>query len=148
MSIRPNVHSGKCPFWKIGFRGNVHSAKCFLGKCPFWKVFFGEIHSIRCEHIFTKCKSTVLDELKFLFKKIRAQINLLSGTNDLKVLQQGVQQNCYFAHPENLLFARLGDENKTVTAKTINTLQKIRYTEEGSQEKERDPVREFDLAQV
>ena len=34
MSIRPNLHSGKCSFWKKGFRGNVHSAKC-----KFWQVY-------------------------------------------------------------------------------------------------------------
>ena len=33
MFIRPNVHSAKCPFWKMSFRGNVHSANC-----TFWQV--------------------------------------------------------------------------------------------------------------
>ena len=38
-------------FWKIDFRGNVHSAKCRLhsAKCPFWKMGFrGNVHSAKC----------------------------------------------------------------------------------------------------
>ena len=33
MYFRPNVHSGKCKFWKISFRGNVVSGRCFSGRC-------------------------------------------------------------------------------------------------------------------
>ena len=39
----------------------------------------------------------------------------------------------------------LGDENKTIKAKAVNIIQKIRYAEEGNQEGERDPVRKFHL---
>ena len=88
---------------------------------------------------FDECKSTILDEPKLLFTEIQAQINLFSGTNELKALQQ----NCYFAHPENLLLAMLGDEDKAIRAKAVNVIQKIRNGEEGNQEGERDPVREF-----
>ena len=54
-----------------------------------------------------------------------------------------MQQNCYLAHRENLLSAMLGDEDKTRRAKAVNVIQKIRNGEEGNQEGERYPVREF-----
>ena len=39
----------------------------------------------------------------------------------------------------------LGREDKTVTAKSVYIIQKIRYAEEGNQEREWEPVREFHL---
>ena len=49
MYFRPNVHSGKCKFWKKSFRGNVLSAKC-----TFWQVKVLENNS-NCNYIlFTK----------------------------------------------------------------------------------------------
>ena len=52
---------------------------------------------------------------------------------------------CYFAYPENLLLAMLGHEDKAVGAKSVNIIKKIRYAEEGNQEWELEPVREFYL---
>ena len=60
------------------------------------------------------------------FFLIQAQINLSSSTNELTALQQSVQQNCYFAHSENLLLNMLGIVDKTVRAKAVNIIQKIR----------------------
>ena len=88
---------------------------------------------------FDECKSTILDRPKILFTEIQAQINLFSGTNELRTLQQ----NCYFAHRENLLSAMLGDEDKTIRPKAVNVIQKIRNGENENQEGEQDPVREF-----
>ena len=56
---------------------------------------------------------TTLGGLKNLFTEIQAQINLFSGTNELRAMQL----NCYFAHLKNLLLAMLGDEDKNVRAK-------------------------------
>ena len=63
-----------------------------------------------------------LDRPKILITEIQAQINLFSGTNELTALQQSVQQNCYFAHPEILLLAMLGDEDKIVKAKSAHII--------------------------
>ena len=74
MSIRPNVHSGKCPFWKIDFWGNVHLAKCtfwqmsilenrFSGKCPFGQM-----------HILESVRSG-----KCIFWQVYVQRNVYSG---------------------------------------------------------------------
>ena len=56
-----------------------------------------------------------------------------------------MQPNCYFVHLQNLLLALLGYENKTVRAKAVDIIQKIRYAKERNQEGEQDPVREFHL---
>ena len=56
-----------------------------------------------------------------------------------------MQQNCYFVHLQNLLLALLGYENKTVRAKAVDIIQKIRYAEERNLGGEQDPVREFHL---
>ena len=77
-----------------------------------------------------------MNGLKILFTEIQAQINLFSGTNELRALQQ----NCYFAHLKNLLLAMLGDEDKTLRARAVNVIQKTRYAEERNQEGEPDPV--------
>ena len=79
------------------------------------------------------------------FTEIQAQINLFSNTNEFTALQQSVQQNCYFADPKNFLLAILGDEDKTVRAKAVHIIQKMRYAEEGNQVREQDPVRKFHL---
>ena len=73
---------------------------------------------------------TILDGPKVLFTEIQAQINLFSSANGLRALQQ----NCYFAHLENLQLAMLGDEDKTVTAKAVDVIQKAKYAEEGNQD--------------
>ena len=82
-----------------------------------------------------------MDRPKILFTEIQAQINLFSGTNELRALQK----NCYFDHLENLLLVMVGDEDKTVKAKAVNVIPKIRYAEVGNQEGERNPIREFHL---
>ena len=40
----------------------------------------------------------------------------------------------------------LGDEDKTIKAKAVNIIRKIKYADEGNQEGERDPVRKFHLS--
>ena len=42
-----------------------------------------------------------------------------------------------------LLLARLGDEDKTVGAKAVNIIQKIRIPKDGNQEEEQDPAQKF-----
>ena len=39
----------------------------------------------------------------------------------------------------------LGDEDRTVTRKAVHIIQKIINAEEGNQEGERDPIREFHI---
>ena len=43
------------------------------------------------------------------------------------------------------MLAMLRDEDKTVRAKAVNVIQKIRSGKEGNQKRERNPVREFHL---
>ena len=93
MSIRQNVHSGKCPFWKIAFWGNVHSAKCtcwrvyveenvHLGKCPFGQVFFGEMSIL--EGVF---RGDVQDQ-----KKINQKMQLLKHFWTRPVCKGGLKE--------------------------------------------------------
>ena len=67
------------------------------------------------KHIFTKCKSAIFNAPKLLFAEIQVQINLFGGTS------------VDFVHPENLMMAMLGDEDKTVRAEPVNVIQRIRY---------------------
>ena len=113
-----------------------------LDSCQVYCIIVGMYWRI---HNLTKPKSTILKGPKNFFTEIPAQINLFSGANELTALQQSVQQNCYFAHSENLLLAMLGDEDKTVRAKALHNNQKIINAEEGNQEGERDPVQKFYL---
>ena len=55
-----------------------------------------------------------------------------------------LQQNCYFAHPK-IAFGNAGDQDKTVKARAVNSIQKIRNVEKGNQEREPDRVRDFHL---
>ena len=81
-------------------------------------------------------QKTILGGQKIHFTEIQPQINLFSGTHELRALKQ----NCCFAHLENLLLAMQGDEDKTARRKAVNGIQKTRNAEEGNQEGERYPV--------
>ena len=59
----------------------------------YWKTYFN------------KTANNNFGRTRNSFTEIQAQMSLFSGTNELIALQQ----NCYFAHPENLLLAMLGD---------------------------------------
>ena len=85
------------------------------------------------KHIFTKCKSAIFNAPKLLFAEIQVQIKLFGGTS------------VDFVHPENLMMAMLGDEDKTVRAEPVNVIQRIRYAEEGNQDGKRESVQEFHL---
>ena len=63
----------------------------------------------------------------------------------LSILQQSVQQNCFFAPFENLLLAMLGDEDVNIRAKAVRMIVKIRHAQEGQSEHVK--VREFHLPQ-
>ena len=60
---------------------------------------------------------------KLFFAEIQTQINLFSGTNELKALQQ----ICNFVHSEYLLLAMGGNENKIVRAKAVNVILKNQF---------------------
>ena len=51
---------------------------------------------------------------------------LFSDDSLLPIIQQSIQHNCYFAHPENVLLPMLGDDNKAIRAKAVNVTSKIR----------------------
>ena len=58
-----------------------------------------------------------MDGPKILFEKICFQRGLVEGTSLLSIIQQSVQQNWVFAHPENLILAMLCDEDVNIGAK-------------------------------
>ena len=78
-------------------------------------------------------------------KTLCSQRELFEGTSLLSILQQSVQQNCFFAPPENLLLAMLGDEDVNIRAKAARMIKKIRHAQEGQSEHVK--VREFHLHQ-
>ena len=82
---------------------------------------------------------------KISFYRNLSSNKLIFGTNELRALQQSVQQNCFFVHRKILLLAMLGNESKTVRAKADHIIQKIIQSKKGNQGQERDPVREFHL---
>ena len=73
---------------------------------------------------------------------------LFESTSLLSIIQQSVQQNCFFAHPENLRLAMLGDEDVNIRAKAVKVIVKIRHTEKAHKgQSEHVKVREFHLPQ-
>ena len=56
IGFRGNVHLAKCTFWQVSILENSFLAKCpfgqmyiHSGKCPFWKIAFrGNVHSAKC----------------------------------------------------------------------------------------------------
>ena len=77
------------------------------------------------EFIYTKYKSTIIDETKVLFKQSNPMQKLFSDDSLLPVIQQSIQHNCYFAHPKNVLLIMLGDDNKAIRAKAVNMIFKV-----------------------
>jgi len=55
---------------------------------------------------------------------------------------KSVQQNCSFAHPENVLLTMLGDSDKTIRSKAVRIIKKIRRANTYS------TVRDFHLPKV
>ena len=102
-------------------------------------------------HIQVKYENTIMDGASILFQEIQSQKTLFKDSEELQVLQQSVQQNCYFAHPENVLLAMLGDNGKIVRAKAVKLITKIRRTGSSSTDSSQSPnpsVREFHLPQL
>ena len=82
------------------------------------------------------------------FEEICSQRELFEGTNLLSIVLQSVQQNCFFAHPENLLLAMLGDEDVNIRAKAVRMIVKTRHTQEAHEgQSENVIVRKFRLPQ-
>ena len=99
-------------------------------------------------HIQIKYKNTLMDGPKILFEEICFQRELFEGTSLLSIIQRSVQQNCFFAHPENLLLAMLGDEDVNIRTKAVRMIAKIRDTQEAHEgQSEHVKVREFHLPQ-
>ena len=81
-------------------------------------------------------------------EEICSQRELFEGTNLLSIVLQSVQQNCFFAHPENLLLAMLGDEDVNIRAKAVRMIIKTRHTQEAHEgQSENVIVRKFRLPQ-
>lgn len=102
-------------------------------------------------HIRVKYENTIMDGPSILFQEVQSQKTLFKDSEELQVLQQSVQQNCYFAHPENVLLAMLGDNEKIVRAKAVKLITKIRRTGSSSTDSSQSPnpsVREFHLPQL
>ena len=55
---------------------------------------------------------------------------LFSDDSLLPIIQQSIQHNCYFAHPENVLLIMLGDDNEAIKAKAVKMISKIRRKNE------------------
>ena len=125
----PNVHQ-QYTWQDIKFCQNLISCQVYCW-CTLGNSYFKNI------------QNKILDAPKIVFTEIQALTSLFSGTNELRALQQ----NCNFAHLQNLLLVMLGDfahlqnlllvmlgeEDKTVRAKALIVIQKIRNAEEGNQ---------------
>ena len=60
----------------------------------------------------TEYKNTLMDGPKILFQEICCQRELFKDTGLISIMQESVQQSCFFGHPENLLLAMLDDEQR------------------------------------
>ena len=82
-------------------------------KVKFFATYINIFGVYRKAHTQVKYKSSVMDGLKILVEEIQTQKILFAETEELSFIQQSVQQNCFFAHPENLIQAILSDLNKS-----------------------------------
>ena len=93
MYFRPNVHSGKCKFWKISFRGNVISAKC-----TFWLMYIqASVHSGRCNFKQVFIQADVISG-KCSFWQMYIQASVHSGKCDfwqMLILEKGSSGKCF-----------------------------------------------------
>ena len=62
------------------------------------------------------------------FFNLVQRITQLSNEEVKRVSLQNVQKNVFFAHPENILLAMLGDDNKDVRKQAVSRVQAIRET--------------------
>ena len=70
MGFRGNVHSAKCTFWQVSILENVHSGKCLFGQMYMLEsVRSGKYFSGKCtfrEMFFWRCKDTVSKQQLYL----------------------------------------------------------------------------------
>ena len=97
--VFPNIH-GRYTWEEIKSWQSLISSQVYR-PCIFGKIYFNKTQ----KHNFGQTNA-----------EIQAKIDLFSGTNELRALQQ----SCYLAHPENLLLAMLEDEDKILRAKAVN----------------------------
>ena len=64
------------------------------------------------------------------FFNLIQRITQLSNEEVKHVALQNVQKNAFFAHPENILLAMLGDDNKDVRKQAVSRVQATRETSE------------------
>ena len=79
-------------------------------------------------HIQVKYQSSAMYGSKILIEEIQAQKLLFVETEELSNTQKSVQQNCFFAHLENLIPTKLNDEDKAIQTKAV-MIEKIRCTQ-------------------
>ena len=78
----------------LDVRLDVHKKMKLLATCVvgvYWKT-----------HIQVKYKSSVVDGPKILFEVIQEQKLLFGETEELRIMRQSLQQNCFLAHSKNL----------------------------------------------
>ena len=130
--VFPNIHHR---YTRQEIKPYQNLISCLIYRwCMLGKTYFNKIQ----KHNFGRSKNS-FSRNSISNKPIQSQIN--QRTNELRALHQ----NCYVVHLENLMLAMLRDEDKTVRAKAVNVIQKIRSGKEGNQGGERNPVREFCL---
>ena len=64
------------------------------------------------------------------FQELKSMRKLFSDDSLLPIIQQSIQHNCYFAHPENVLLIMLSNDNKAIRSKAVNVISKIRRNNE------------------
>jgi len=86
-----------------------HSAIALL-----WILDYCECRPPLINNLLAKYKSTIMDGPKVQFQETVFLWNLFNDSYVLPIMQQSIRQNCFYAHPKNVLLTVLGDENKVI----------------------------------
>ena len=85
-------------------------------------------------HLNIKYKSNITDGPAHLFNEIALQKKYLSGS-DLKIVQDSVQNNCWFANPECILVSMLASGNGSYREKAVEIIKNARCSKDTSKSK-------------
>ncbi|XP_063693346.1 uncharacterized protein LOC134825134 [Bolinopsis microptera] len=83
-----------------------------------------------------KYKNTIIDGAKHLFDEIQL-VKTFCTVDERKVANKCIQNNAWFAHPENIMIAMCGDQDREIRQKGRNILRRLLNIKEWRKEEER-----------
>ena len=96
-----------------------------------------------------KCKNKITDGSRNLFIIVK-RIKSVPDEKVAEIALSVIQNNAFFAHPENILLSMLGDEEKRIRKLAVDRILCLRFLKSQNQDKvqEEDTVRKFLIPQI